>query len=226
MFPKYDGARFTAKQIFHFLLASKSHNLVLAELSETIQGRRVLLCGAGKSLKELELLAPDFDIIVGMNGLIREKELSHHFDYFFIEDRAAYDNYIRDDSPNKKIVTVAGMPGSHDRQLNFIHQYGFPRYLKKPMLGESGKCFFWGGSVAYFAINVMLCCRASGIGVLGVDLLSIDAYANPSYHNKDDRILPPDFALARYCLKSLFFDALVKFPSTVITDLGYGQIFD
>jgi hypothetical protein len=225
MLQKYDGFQFTLRQIVQKLIGGKAHKKLLSELSGIISGKSVLLCGAGQSLKDIDSYISDYDLVFGLNGLFRLKGGCQSFDYFFIEDRAAYNNYVHDKSNVERLITVAGMPGNKSRQLNFLHQYGFPSFLGNPKISTTGSSFFWGGSVAFFALNVLLVCRASKIGVLGVDLIDTNAYALDGYHVSTDSVMPPNFQLSRYCLRHLSLEARVSFPCTVIEDLGYGEIF-
>lgn len=223
---KYDGLKFTLAQLNQICFKNKNHKNLLADLTSVISGKKVLLCGAGLSFNELDSHIHSYDLVFGMNGLYRQMYQSSAFDFFFIEDRAAYHNYVGNFSNNTKLITVSGMQGNKTRQLNFIHKYGFPLFFKAPKLSKTGNCFFWGGSVAYFALNVLLVCKAKKIGVLGVDLVDSKAYALDDYHSNNDKVMPPNFSLARFCLKHLFDEAKTYFPNIIINDLGIGGIFD
>lgn len=226
MFPKYDGLKFTVKQIMQFALGSQGHDQLLKELRLMVSGKSVLLCGAGESFNDFNSYLSDYDVVFGMNGLFRLLGDSGDFDYFFIEDRAAYGNYVDEKSNSSKLITVAGMPGNVKRQLNFIHKYGYPFFMKSPKISRSGRCFFWGGSVAFFAMNVLLVSEASKIGVLGVDLCDTNGYAVDGYRRKSDTVMTPNFQASRDCLKGLFLASEELFPKTVIADLGNGAIFE
>lgn len=226
MIPKLDGFKFTLYQLFQIISSVSHHKNLLKELKRKIEGKEVLLCGSGESLKDLASIKDNYEVICGTNGLLRLKNFQEEFTYFFIEDRKAFDNYATEKINVNKLISVAGMPNYKSRQLNFIHKYGFPFFFKNPFFSKDGRCFFWGGSVAYFSLNVLIFCNPKKIGIIGIDMVDDKAYAFDDYHQSGDSKTIPDFLLSRHCLKQFFLNAGKYYSNVEIIDHGCGKVFE
>ena len=226
MIYKFNGLKFTLLQLCQIISYKNHHKDLLKELKKKMEGKKVLLCGSGESLKNLASIKDNYDVICGTNGLLRIKNFYNEFTYFFIEDRKAFNNYVNENINENKLISVAGMPLYKSRQLNFLHKYGFPLFFKNPFFSRKGNCFFWGGSVAFFSLCVIIFCIPKKIGIIGIDMIDDKAYAFENYHQAGDSKTVPDFLISRHCLKHFIHNADKYFSGVEIKDHGYGRVFE
>jgi hypothetical protein len=185
------GVLRTLLQVASIATLRKQRFIIFDDLKARCFGKAVLICGAGPSLKKLESVAADYDIIVGVNGLSRFYAGSNLFSYFFIEDFEAYLNYSSEFDEHK-VILASGMPGHKHRQIPFLHFYGYPRFFTKPIFSKTGHVIFWAGSVIPFAVNVIALSAPRSIDILGFDLSGSDHFSC-QYRTNSDLVNPTNW---------------------------------
>jgi hypothetical protein len=189
------GVLRTVLQVASITTLSRQKSMIFSDLKAQCCGKAILICGAGPSLKKLESVAADYDIIIGVNGLSRLYAKSNIFSYFFIEDLEAYLNYANDFDEHK-VILASGMPGHKHRQIPFLHFYGYPRFFTKPIFSKTGRVIFWAGSVIPFAVNVIALSAPRSIDILGFDLYGSDHFSS-YYRNNTDLVNPTNWEKQR-----------------------------
>lgn len=204
----------TAKQI-----AFLGYNIIKQphrKLSDKLQGKRVLLCGAGPSFSNPPERT-EYDYVLGVNGLSKLYQGSDYFDFFIIEDLGASANYSKHYDSHKMII-ASGLPKvGNELSLGFMHKYGYPAFIKKPfgfkkILGAP--VFFWGDSVAYFAIELLRFAKPAQVDLVGFDFSNANRrHCSDNYRGKGDIVAPTDFTKQ----KNSFLIALSRLEKSGVT---------
>ena len=141
---------------------------------------RVVILGAGRSLIEFDLKLQSTDLVILLNGVGEDFRISEGIDkIWLIEDKKAWINY-RETVLKRNILTV--IPQDIFINRSNIQAVSFMR--SSEFLSNwyySDRINFWGGTVAYLALQIALRSMAKSVHLAGIDMYNTAHYKDEYY---------------------------------------------
>lgn len=134
---------------------------------------RVIIVGSGQSLQKISTRKDlKTHTVVCLNGsFIRLLEMGIRPNYVLIEDFRAFQIFASQAvKEGIDLILASDLPTTFDgARVSFQRNYGFPFFIKAPKWGDCKKSYY-GGTVAYFALQIFSSENIKRIDLYGLDM--------------------------------------------------------
>lgn len=172
---------------------------------------RVLILGAGRSLLNFNWEFKSSDLIILLNGVGEDYDIPGDYDsIWLIEDKKAWSNYKESVCKTSKIAIVPQDIYTNCENIKAIPFIRSTEFINNWFYSKS--LYFWGGTVAYLALQIAKNSKVQCIHLAGIDMYKSENY-RLNYYGKNktwnapvvDRML----ASMTYILKKLLSHGIV-----------------